>query len=387
MRYAIQRYFGQQNGWILKGLEAHKATSNASDMSDGAQILQSKLPEYATSKIEQKFSNNGFAFKDAVGMIAALEMLTFDEVLRGMQVAFQLNSLPVTGSLNYDELIEALTSYLIVEMLEGDAGNAQQHKSDKSNIRSLYPHWDTTYLFIVDVAENDRYARNAVMNPFKVSKFTFEDAARIAQGVTEQFGPFSSHECHQIKDSLVQMDVHGTGRVKLSDFYASSKDGKWQYREASEYLRQLGALDESSANLGPQVIIPNYIQGLSNCITSTPYYSVCCLSECNEVYQHLEAALPPSFDATWSVDHIAGAVEGIWDQNISSVMLDRLNEVSKHHGAKIPLHGRLMAQWLHFVFPQECPYPHLVETINPQTPAKWEEALGQDAATASDSKN
>lgn len=339
-----------------------------------------------TARLEEKFSNKGFAFKDAVGMIAALEMLTFDEVIRGMQVAFGLNSLSPTGILSHDELIDVLSSYLIVEMLEGDSGDAQQHKSDKVNIRTLYPHWDTTYVFLLDVAENDRYSRHSRMNPFQVDKFTFEDAARIAQGVTEQFGPFSGHECHQIKDSLVEMDIHGTGRVKLSDFYASSKDGKWQYREASEYLRQLGALDESSTKLGPQVIIPNYIQGLSNCITSTPYYSVCCQSECDEVYQYLEAGLPPSHDATWSADHIAGAVEGLWEQNISAAMLTRLDEVSKHNGGKIPLHGRLMAQWLHFIFPQECPYPHLAQTINPQTPGKWEEALGQDAATASDAE-
>lgn len=182
------------------------------------------------------------------------------------------------------------------------------------------------------------------------------------------------------------MDVHGTGRVKLSDFYASSKDGIWQFREASEYLRQLGALDESSSKLGSQVIIPNYIQGLSNCITSTAYYSVCCQNECNEVYQHLESALPPSIDATWSVDHIAGAVEGIWEQNISSSLRKRLEEISKKHNGKIPLHGRLLAQWLHYVFPLDCPYPHMAQTINPQTPARWEEALGVEASTASDAE-
>lgn len=159
--------------------------------------------------------------------------------------------------------------------------------------------------------------RQPLTNPFLEHTFSFEDASRIAQRITEQFGPWSNHECHEIKDSLVELDVHGTGRVKLSDFYASSKDGHWQFREASDYLRQLGALDESASELGPQVIIPNYIQGMSNCITSTPYYSVCCQNECNEVYQHLEAALPASTDATWAMDHIAGAVEGISDQSIS----------------------------------------------------------------------
>lgn len=216
--------------------------------------------------------------------------------------------------------------------------------------------------------------------------YSFEDTSRIAQRITEQFGPWSAHECHEIKDSLMQLDVHGTGRVKLSEFYASSKDGRWQFREASDYLRQLGALDESSNQLGPQVMIANYIQGLSNCITSTPYYSVCCQNECNEVYQHLEEALPESKDASWSMDHIAGAIEGTFDQNISAASLARLHEIDVYHQGRIPLHGRLLAQWLHFVFPRECPYPHMAETINPQTPARWEAAVGQDAATASDAE-
>merc|ERR1719316_1743138 len=251
-------------------------------------------------------------------MIAALETLTFDEVLRGMQEAFKLNLVPAKSQLGHTRMLDVLTSYLIIEIFEGDSVDAEQHQLDKENIRELYPHWDTTMTFVLDVVENDGYAHQAITNPFQEQMFSFEDVSRIAQRITEQFGPWSSHECHEIKDSLVNLDIHGTGRVKLSDFYASSKDGQWQFREASDYLRQLGALDESATQLGPQVIIANYIQGLANCITSTRYYSVCCQSECNEVYQHLEAVLPSSSDATWSANHIAGAVEGIFDQNIST---------------------------------------------------------------------
>merc|ERR1719463_452403 len=85
------------------------------------------------------------------------------------------------------------------------------------------------------------------------------------------------------------MDVHNTGRVKIADFYKYSKDGVWQFQEPSEQLRLAGALDESSSWLGPQVMIPNYITGMSNCITSAPYYSICCLNECDHVFQQLES--------------------------------------------------------------------------------------------------
>merc|ERR1719214_212050 len=104
-------------------------------------MLQRKLPEYIRHTLEEKFSKHGFGLKDAVGMIAALETLTFDEVLRGMQTAFELNSLSTEAKLSHPELINVLTSYLIIEMLEGDSGNAKQHQMDKDNILELYPHW------------------------------------------------------------------------------------------------------------------------------------------------------------------------------------------------------------------------------------------------------
>merc|ERR1719217_385085 len=109
-----------------------------------------------------------------------------------------------------------------------------------------------------------------------------------------------------IKEKLAGMDVHQTGRVKLSHFYGKGKGDDWQFLESIDYLRTLGALDESSTLQGPQVIIPNYVSGMSNCITSAPYYSICCLNECDRVFQHLEATTTGS---TASVEEIILAVK------------------------------------------------------------------------------
>ena len=37
-------------------------------------------------------------------------------------------------------------------------------------------------------------------------------------------------------------------------------DKEWRFGESEEYLRQLGALDETSPWIGKQVMIPNYLQ-------------------------------------------------------------------------------------------------------------------------------
>merc|ERR1719217_1830407 len=81
--------------------------------------------------------------------------------------------------------------------------------------------------------------------------YSFEDTARVATRIMEEFGPWANYECSNLKESLVVMDPHATGRVRLADFYKASQDGNWHFQESKEYLRQLGALDESSDSLGP----------------------------------------------------------------------------------------------------------------------------------------
>merc|ERR1719383_516752 len=56
---------------------------------------------------------------------------------------------------------------------------------------------------------------------------------------------------------------------------------------------------------------------------------------------------------------------------LSKAILDKLQELADHHGGKVPIHGRLFAQWLHIVFPRECPYPHVSGTIQPKTSKEW----------------
>ena len=73
-------------------------------------------------------------------------------------------------------------------------------------------------------------------------------------------------------------------------FYQSALDGQWQFSEALPYLRQLGALDESKQG-APAVIIPNYLNGPSNCVASSKFYAVCCIDECEPLLGHVEQSV------------------------------------------------------------------------------------------------
>jgi hypothetical protein len=373
MKYAMRRYFSATHAWIVKGFEEHTDAINASNSEQD--ILQSKVPGFVRSALEQRFQHQGFTLDDMVSMIAVVESLAFNEVVRGVELSFELNSLHAGVSLSQQQLRDVMDSYLITEMLEGTS-DIEQHMADKKNIHQRYPNWNNAAIFLTDISGSDGFSRHSISNPFTAKTYAFEDVVRMAGRISEEFGPWSSYECHDMKDILTEKDVHETGRVKLSDFYRASKDGAWQFLEPSEYLRQLGALDESSSYLGPQVIIPNYITGMSNCITSAPYFSICCLNECDLIYEHIESEIPSQ---NGTIDQILNAVETLPTfPEISEQMIKKLQEISVIDGGSIPLHGRLFAQWLHFTFPRDCPYPHVAGSISPKTQVQWREEVGDE---------
>jgi hypothetical protein len=382
MRYAVRRYFSQSHSWIVKGFNAHEDQGNTSIVGD-SDMLQSKLPGYIRSILEDRFAVQGFSLDAVVALVATVERMAFDEVVRGVELAFSLNDVDRYQTVSREHLTEIISSFLIVEMLEGTE-NKTKHIKEKKRIHRRYPHWGTTILFLTDTIGSDLFQRRASLNPFTNKEvFSFEDAARISELISEKFGTWSNHECEQMKDMLMEMDVHGTGRVKLSDFYSYSKDGAWQFLEPSEQLRQAGSLDESSAWIGPQVMIPNYINAMSNCITSQPYYQICCLNECDHVFQQLESHIGAP-QATPS--QIINALEiGIYaPTNITAVERERLTEIARVNGDQIPIYGRLFARWLHFVYPHECPYPHADGVVTPMTQREWKELVGAKAESATD---
>jgi len=181
----------------------------------------------------------------------------------------------------------------------------------------------------------------------------------------------------------MKMEYRGTGRVRLSDFYKPALNGVWTFQESSGYLRSLGALDESDA-AQPSVMMVNYIISPSNCIASSGFYSVCCKNECESLLGHIEENIgtPEARPAT-----IASIVGNLHSQTVTSPnklspnLLQRLDDIAATHMGTVPLHSRLFAQWMHHVYPRECPYPHVSGTTNSKLPEEWIEASG-DAGTA-----
>merc|ERR1719213_533290 len=243
-----------------------------------------------------------------------------------------------------------------------------------ANINELYPTWPEIQQFLREVHRSVAPKRDYLY---------FNEVENVIAEIGERYGRFQDIECRQFKDWLVAIEdpsIGGAGRVRLSDFYGQAlNNGKWQFSESIDYLRQLRALDESDAK-NPRVIIPNYVSSPSNCVASSAYYSVCCMDECESILGRLEqlVSAPEASPATILalIPSISSATMPS-NRTLPPWLHHRLEEVAKHHGGLVPLHGRLFAQWLHYAYPRECNFPHIAGTISPQRP---EDMLGTASA-------
>lgn len=205
--------------------------------------------------------------------------------------------------------------------------------------------------------------------------------------VNKQFRQIHSMECQDLKEGLVEMELADTGRIPLKHFWAKRHIGSWELRESMGYLRQLGALDETSPV--PKVIIPNYVAAISNCDAYSEYFSVCCVQECEALLGRIEAQIrAPSSKPAQILDLVANlsSTTITAPRSIPEHLVDALNQVADFHGGDVPLHGRLFAQWLHFAFPRECPYPHMSSTQahSPLMPEEFQKQAGGQMTTGQD---
>jgi hypothetical protein len=224
-----------------------------------------------------------------------------------------------------------------------------------------------------------------IENPFTEMDdegYSFEVASRSVMRVSEGYGQWTNEQqCSHLKDALVQLDPGRSGRVKLVDFYRRGVvHHNWFLQETQDYLRATGSLDESSPNKGPQVIISNYVQTPSNCLEVSKFYSICCLKECEGLLGDIEREIRAPFALPGQILPVVQRLidkREEEDRNLTSQLISQLDKVAEQHDGKVPLHGRLFQQWLHYAFPYECPYPQLTaEATNNQVTSDYFKATG-----------
>jgi len=177
-----------------------------------------------------------------------------------------------------------------------------------------------------------------------------------------------------LKNTLLRKDTTATGRVLLADFYSYDGIIGQLFTESPAQLRNLGALDETD-NSRPRLVIANYITSQTNCISSSPFYSVCCSNQCYGLMGQLEREIgAPSAPPHRIADVVAQLRSETVDapRILSDSLLARLEDIAEFNEGLVPLHGRLFAQWMHHAYPRECPFPRTANAERPLSPEEWE---------------
>jgi len=381
LRYAVNRYFMSTYGVSIVGLEPIHGNGSHSEV----KLLNELASSYVKVVLEGKGARDGFSVEDAVGLIATLERLILDSGSEVLEAAYAALAKSSSREVNRQELLQIFENYLLRWLLGDDEASIEVLQKNRTLLRKSFEKWDEMLGYLDGHIKSQEYSWQFQPRRSQVfrQKFSFEDAEVFANGVTRSFGRYWETECANIKQSLQKMDKDHTGRVRLADFYTASLGGEWRFSESKDYLRELGALDESSQWHGPRVIIPNYLQGSNNCIISSPHYRVCCANECEDFLAELELVLGSSATPDAVLLLVRNMSATLDDKSPDLTALEpQLRQIAKMHNGRVPFHGRLFAQWLHYVFPRECQFPHKGGSIIQLTPGEF--GLDNSLATAKD---
>merc|ERR1740139_457857 len=283
---------------------------------------------------------------------------------------------PTDGEIPQTQSDIAVTNFVIRGLL--GLGKKVPISDDVTKyMHEAYADWDNLVTWVADFTQTRDYM--TVRNPFLQQSHSFDTSAALVEDLSQNYGRYQNLECISLKGRLVEMDQHGTGRVPLFNFYAGYQDDpNHHFAESVDYLRTLGALDETD----PQrlsVMIPNYLMSMTNCLANSGFYAICCSNECGGLLRHVEDNVA---SASASPARIADVISALPSdtvdapRNLSSTLRGRLNEIAQQNGGEVPLHGRLFSQWMHHAYPRECPFPHVSGTTTPLSPSEWKEQSG-----------
>lgn len=366
--YILHRAFVERHGWLVRNLAPEGNALAMWNESAPTSILTDRVPKGVIEAFEKRAGGSSIGLHEVAVMAATLEHLVHKEALERLELAYAAHKFTSDDVLSVEEAESVLEAYMSIYILGGylsALGNSSISPEKvlhvRNHVHEMYPNWPETRQFMLDVKH--RIAPNR-------DYFYFADVASIIEEIGEHFGEFQDRECTSLKAQLTQMELPGAaGRVRLADFYKPAVDqGDWAFTESIGYLRQLGALDESDP-ANPRVIISNYVSSPSNCVASSSYYSVCCRDECEGLLSHLEHELQAPDAPASRLASLVAALPSRTEEasrTLSPWLLARLDEVATHHGGQVPIHGRLFAQWMHYAYPRECPYPHVSGAISPE---------------------
>jgi len=378
VRYTLHSYFVQRHGWYVRGLSDAGESFN-SNSSQGT--LQDRVEEFVQGVFEQKLGAHGLNLRELSVLAATFENLVREEVAQRFSATLQVLNMSDFEEWDAQQVDDVLDAYMMSYITRIDYLKAKTGAINilRERMTKVYPTWEATRVFMHDVSAQHGGHRKTYLTRSEI-----ED---VLEQIGDQYGRFQDRECRELKSKLLALEdrsigFNGSGRVRMTDFYGSNlQEGNWQFSETRDYLDQNGILDIHDPSI-PRMVIPNYINSPTNCLAGSKYYSVCCMNECEDLLDDIEhrfkAPSAPPADIVKFVSSLpSSTVPAI--RVLQPMLVERLETIANHHGGKVPLHGRLFMQWMHHVYPRECPYPHVSGTTRPQRTREYMQQTDRSA--------
>jgi len=367
-RYALHRYFAQKFGWYIVGLEPAGSAYNSSSPNT---VMSGRVPAYIETLFEQRIHGEGLGLREIAVFAATLLDLIHKESYDDLHTILGLQNLTASDAMPSNTLDAVVHDYVILyfHSFETNSNKTMNLRKMEEELEDEFVIWNEVTMWARDL-RHTKLAENRKRNPF-THPGAWSLVEEYALDLGHHFGTFQNLECQSLKSQLMDMEYRGTGRVRLSEFYGGADDGSWTFTESVDYLRALGALDESDPKQ-MSVIIPNFLVSQTNCISPSSMYSVCCLNECEGMMSALEHGGPDG-ETAQILELVSTMASATVDapRALPDAQRKRLEEIASLHEGRIPLHGRLFAQWMHHAYPRECPYPHVTGTTAPVSPDEW----------------
>jgi len=359
-RYALHRLFVQIHGWKMKGLDR---AGDSWDQASPVDALGDRVSPSLRDLLEDRLGKGGLTLHETAVMAATLELMVHKESSFRLRVCYEALGYQQNASLNLPSAIQLTQVYMANHIFGGGEADFTASKvmvTYRAMSENLYPRWSHVKTMLLDTLRQV---------PGNVDSFDFDTMASVIAVAVDRFGTVMDEQCQELRENLISLeDGVGSGRVRLGDFYNAALNGSaFQFSESVEYLREQGALDDSSSI--QRVIIPNYLSAVSNCVGHSGYYAVCCKDPCEQLMDHIEIAVQsPTASPSQLIRLVADLPSAFEPANrsIDAKLRQRLEDVAEQHGGKVPLHGRLFEQWMHYAYPRECPFPHLSGQTNTQ---------------------
>jgi len=374
-RYLLHRVFMQRRGWTLKG-----ASPDGGSWSPPSSVLGvgAYLPPGLRELLEGHLGLHGEYTPEEVMLLAAtLEALIRAEAAEKLGESYKLLGFSEKGGVQEEEAATVVDLYLQVAFMGLNASQLSpaEAKEVGRNFGDHCPYWE-------QMSKSVEEAQQQVAPG--LTSYALSDIVRLMEGVDERLARhLDQTNCKEMRGHLTQMEERaGTGRVRLHDFYGSVVDGRaWQFSDSVDFLKETGMLDESDASQ-PRVLIANYLYMHGDCLEVSSFYNLCCINPCEGLMGHLERSIRAPHATP---DEIVRLVSALPSQSVpenrilAPVLVKKLEEIARNNEGMVPLHGRLFAQWMHFAYPLECPYPHVSGTTKIMSNSAWYQERGVES--------